>query len=125
MRAILVDPWRRRVKAIQTPAGLRDMYRLIGCSGIDGFRFPANKTEWVFVDDEGLLREPRPAMFVLKDYSQPLVGRGLILGATPNGDSMSSRLMVEEIERVISWEFWEIRFDSLADIRRAMRPARI
>jgi hypothetical protein len=57
-------------------------------------------SDCIFVDDEGLLK-PVDWFFVVKGYPQPIAGRGLVLGTNRNGDSVSARTTLEELQRNI------------------------
>jgi hypothetical protein len=110
---ILIDPWKRSVTQVLCQSGdaaLYDMYKFIGCDCIDRVVWPVPKsTNDIWVDDNGLLYEPMPATFHVRGYPQPLAGRGLVLGFTRSGRSVSTTLTVDLVKRSIQWELWELR----------------
>ena len=60
-------------------------------------------TETVFVDDEGLLKNPSH-FIMFEGYPQPLAGNGLILGLNrDNGEEVSTKLTVEEVKAQVTF----------------------
>jgi hypothetical protein len=56
----------------------------------------------LYVDDEGLYH-PFEGGFMLKDWSYPIVGNGLILGTDDEGDSADCHTTIEDIMAQIVW----------------------
>lgn len=54
------------------------------------------KGETVYVDDEGLINGTAFG-FTIEGYDGPLMGNGLILGSTSNGDSKDTAFSVHEV----------------------------
>jgi len=64
----------------------------------------------MWVDDEGLLREPRYPMFRWEWYHQPLAGYGLI-NASVGPETVATQMPAEFVQEHIYWEPWEKRLD--------------
>jgi hypothetical protein len=109
--AILIDPWTRTVKQVLCTERepLYDMYKFIHCDAVDRVVWPGGSKNDIWVDDNGLLYEPVPATFRVRGYDQRLAGRGLVLGFTNGGDSLSTTLTVAQVKQRIIWELWELR----------------
>jgi hypothetical protein len=73
-----------------------------------GIHFGQMQDMWV--DDEGLLREPRYPMFKWTDYHQPLAGYGLI-NASVGPETVATVMLADYAEDHILWEQWEDRLD--------------
>jgi hypothetical protein len=78
------------------------MYELIGCECIDACR-PFGPCEVLYVDDEGMLKDPPLPSFLILGYPHALYGRGLVLGFRKNGESRSTRLTLADLD-------WKIAF---------------
>jgi hypothetical protein len=117
--AILIDPWTRTVKQVLCTERepLYDMYKFIDCDAVDRVVWPGGSKNDIWVDDNGLLYEPVPATFNVRGYPQPLAGRGLVLGFTNSGRSVSTTLTIEQVTRAIQWELWELRISIKDAIR--------
>jgi len=99
MKAILIDPaGETLVTEVEVGSDYREIYKQLGCECFTTVRLGPRDT--MYVDDEGLLNgsAQRIGGFQLKGYPQPIVGRGLILGYTPNGESASTSFTVETAE---------------------------
>lgn len=84
MRAILIDPFNKTVTEVETPAGLDDIYKLIGHTTIVQDVYVDNGKHMLLVDEEGLLHnEPLP-VFKWQGFPQPLAGRAVLFA---NGGS--------------------------------------
>lgn len=55
---------------------------------------------YVVVDDEGLMKEPKVG-FILKDYPQPLAGNAIIIGPEVNEKTTNCNLTDAEIKQMI------------------------
>jgi hypothetical protein len=118
---ILIDPWKRSVTQVLCMSGdaaLHDMYKFIGCDCVDRVVWPVpNSRNDVWIDDNGLLHEPVPVTFNVRGYDQPLAGRGLVLGFTNSGKSVSTTLTIDQVKMQIRWELWELRISAKDAIR--------
>lgn len=101
MRAILIDPFTRTVKDIQTDAGLDDLYKILQVELITVV--PLGARHAMILDDEGLLQpKEKQAYFALKGGDQPFAGRGLIL-ADEMGESRDATLPLSVVEGKVVW----------------------
>ena len=80
MRAYLIDPEQRSISEVSYNGDFRKITEMLGegVSAFDCARFN-DEGDAVFVDDEGLLKEPE-WLFRITGYPSPLAGRGLVLG---------------------------------------------
>lgn len=98
IRAIYIDAAERRVSEVGV-IGLEDMQTLVGGYIATGYTFENGDT--LFVDDEGLLKEPSH-FFLIPGAAQPFAGDGLIVGAADTeGETMDATSTVEEIQEQI------------------------
>lgn len=104
IRAILIDAENHTITETEVEAHkIEDISRLlrIGDSPFDCVQWEqGNTSETVYVDDEGLLKEPKH-FFCCPGYPQWLAGNGLILGTGSHGESKPSQLTLEEVQRKV------------------------
>jgi hypothetical protein len=108
MRAVVIDPWDKRVYATDRPAfNLEEMYHVLSgpepfrpCCDINSVRLGRDQMLWV--DGEGLLIPDVP-IWRLRGYGGSLAGIGLILGITEAGNNKASLLDVEHVAAMIQW----------------------
>lgn len=115
MRAIKIDPRTRTVEAVETPAGLDDLYRLIECDIVEAVKL--GKGQMLWVDEEGLMRKEIKPFFAFRGYEdKPLCGVGLILGADEYGDNTDTTLSVPDIYNAVVWlDIEYVGMDSFED----------
>lgn len=111
MRAILIDPIARTFTEAEHNGDYKQIYEflsdpLFGVEVDDFNSVRINYDNILWVDGEGLLKNPRYFM-LLRGYSQPLAGRGLILGTNDEGESVGTTL-------TIAWCKQNIRFTELS-----------
>ena len=111
IKGILINVHDRSVKAVvlkhhgEDHVGLKEMHELIGCdcfTCVDFDHCEGPITNSVYVDDEGLLKDPKE-FFMIPGYHQWLAGNGLILGVDESGESVDTTLTVEQVEQVIKF----------------------
>lgn len=126
MQAILIDPFTETIEAVDYSGDWRDISTLLGCDLFATVYIDDEDT--LYIDDEGLYVEDQ-RYFKWKGYPQPLAGRGLVLGCTPDGDSTDSYKTVSEIQDMVEWcpegltvepRFEVIGFDSPSEILEAL-----
>lgn len=101
MRAILIDPFKESVTAIETKAGLDDLYEILKCDLITVIRW--DKGNALIIDDEGLLLDKEDQEYWwVSGYDQPFAGRGIIIGDS-YGENKSTDLKIEDIVPLISF----------------------
>ena len=99
-KGILIDPKEKSLSYVEYDGNYRSIYPLIDADTFDIVYI--TETETIFVDDEGLHKNPR--YFFVYENSQPLAGKGLILGTNSNGDSVSTTLTIEDIKDKITFK---------------------
>jgi len=93
LRAILIDPVEKTITEIETTGEYQELLSILDIQIIDIVRL--NATESLWVNDEGLLKDPEDqTFFMLKYYPQPIEGRGLILGNDEEGENVSTTVPV-------------------------------
>ena len=98
IRGIQIDAEKRTVKEVRVIGDYKAIYPFINC---DCFTVVGiSDTEGIYVDDEGLLKEPKH-FFMYQGYPEPLAGNGLILGTNDEGDSVDTQLTVEFVRKQI------------------------
>lgn len=114
MKALLLDPWQRRIHRIQVDHSLAAWCRILGCKSVKRLEIHRNiqgtRAVDIWVDDEGLMKEPMPPTFKVRAYPQALAGYGLVLGANLKTDeSIDCPMGKDHFEVYIAWEPWEKR----------------
>jgi hypothetical protein len=121
LNALLIDPWQRRIFRLRVPADLDTWYKLLDCTCVDRYVLARDRQHQreldLWIDDDGLLKEPPAARFLLandpaaKDRAV-FTGYALVLEAdTSTGDSISCNLAPADLATRIEWEDWEARLD--------------
>lgn len=102
MKAIKIDVVKQEIYEVEIPKGvneLKSIYKELGVTMIEaGLVLPNN--DYVFVDEEGLLKEPEDVIggFDITGQRQHLLGHGLVMGCGRDGDSCDVKSTVEEIK---------------------------
>lgn len=97
-RGFLINPENRTISQVEYNGDYKQIYEFIKAELFTVVRIDEDNT--VFVDDEGLLNDPR-YFFKLRGYHQPLAGRGLILGVDKEGESIGSTLELSDVENLV------------------------
>tara|TARA_Y100000004_G_scaffold194770_1_gene260166 strand:+ start:692 stop:1123 length:432 start_codon:yes stop_codon:yes gene_type:complete len=100
MRAILIDPFTQKIEVVDYSGDWKDISTLLGCELFTTVYIDDEDT--LYIDDEGLYVENQ-RYFKWKGYPQPLAGRGLVLGCTPDGDTTDSSKTLEDIQGMVEW----------------------
>ena len=108
MTGILIDPKAREIREVEIEKDengsyLTAMYRELDCELVDAAQevmsyLPGHPADDLWFDDEGRFREDDCGVFRLSRMFYPIVGRGLILGADREGNSISHHLTPEALE---------------------------
>lgn len=111
MRAILIDPKNKSVSEVEYDGNYKSIYKLIDCGTFTVIQI--DETESIIIDDEGLFKsldsqEPDD-FFLWEGYNQPLAGKGLILGVDREGESVATKLTVEEVKAKVSFARYIVR----------------
>ena len=116
LRAVLIDPYKQRVKEIRVKSGrqtINDIYGVIGCSLFTlasfypravrrGSEILTNVQHDVYVDDEGLFK-PDQRFWFNKATGQVLAGKGLVLALDDEGNSSHCLWSDKGVKDRISW----------------------
>ena len=102
MRAYLIDPRARTVSTVEYSGDYQEIYRLTQCDTFTLVQF-GEHGDGVFIDDEGLLKSGPLDFFMLEGYPQPLAGRGLVLGCDGDGESVTPRCSVDDVQRMVAF----------------------
>lgn len=111
MRGILICPGTAEIIEVEVPKGegqLQAIYDLLGVDLITCVAYSEDcREETVYVDDEGLLKDPHLFFKVpFVEGHQWLAGRGLILGTNfETGESISSALPLERVRREVTFGY--------------------
>lgn len=103
MRGILIDPAAFEITEVQLETDndrLQQIYDLLRCDTFDCVGLANGDT--LYVDDNGLATGS-PFHFIVADYLQPLVGRGLILGTNDEGESVAAKTILEDLRKRITF----------------------
>lgn len=111
IRALLIDPFQKRVHEIQVGDHIKDWHKWCDCQLFDHAYIGTHQGQRqdIWVDDEGLNRYPMYPTFKWTDRQDPLIGYGLLLATTADGESVSTRMPIEHALAHIQWEKWEDR----------------
>lgn len=101
MKGYLIDPFKRTIEEVEHNGSLDSIYELIDarCFALAAFDGKGNSA---YVDDEGLFRDGQE-FFLMKNYPQPLAGKGLILGCNDEGDSVSPTVSIDEVRAQVKF----------------------
>jgi hypothetical protein len=103
MRGILIDPKACALTEVHLEADkdhLRQIYDLLHCDTFDCVGL--DNADTLYVDDNGIATGS-PFHFIVADYPQPLVGRGLILGTNEEGESISAKTTLDDLRARITF----------------------
>lgn len=102
MKAILIDPFERKLSEVEYSGDYKQIYEHIDCHNFDCVRI-SSKGDTIFVDDEGLISCKVQCFFGFIGYPQPLAGKGLVLGTDINGESVDTTMTLEEMRKLVKW----------------------
>ena len=102
MRGILIDPFARIITEIDYTGDFNQIYKLIDCEMFTTVNV-TDAGDTLFVDDEGLINGKPQEFFGWYGYSQPLAGKGLLLGSTFDGESADTTLTVDFVRENVAW----------------------
>ena len=105
MRAILINPETKTITEVEYTGDYKNIYEHIGAdcfTAISIDHYENEDRETIFVDDEGLYRNPQN-FFMWSGYDQPLAGKGLILGTDAGGESVATSYGIEYVKAMVSF----------------------
>lgn len=98
IQGYLIDPEKQTIDPVKYNGDYKEIYKLIECGTFTIVRI--DDENMIFVDDEGLLNNPRH-FFCLRGYPQPLAGKGLLMGSNEDGDTVSSTMDLDKVKDLI------------------------
>jgi hypothetical protein len=106
MRAILINPFAKTVSEVEYNGHYKHIYELIDCETFTVVRL--SRTEVLFIDDEGLIVDKPQRFFSYAGYPQPLAGIGLILGEDEEGETVATKLTVDQVRDKVTFPAVEV-----------------
>lgn len=103
MKAILIDPYTQSVTSVEVDSDntLKSIYNLLDVQLIEvGHYFPNGDV--LYVDEEGLLNMNKEEVRGFRLVGNPVnfVGKGLIVGTSDEGSTVSAKTKVADIEPI-------------------------
>lgn len=105
MRAILIDPFDESVTEVEYDGDYKNIYKLLSHPEhhVDCFTVVyLENGDGIFVDDEGLFKDPKH-FFTYTGYDQPIAGKGLVLGTDEEGNSVSPKTVLGDLQPKIGF----------------------
>jgi hypothetical protein len=99
MKAIKIDAITQTVSEITIDIW-SEIAPAIGCDLFDCVCL--SPTETLYCDDEGLLKNPEH-FIQIRGYPQPLAGSALILGSDEEGESVDTKLTIEQVQKMVTF----------------------
>jgi hypothetical protein len=122
MRAILINPQDQTITEVEFNGDYRHINQLIEADCFTAVRLGDKEENTIYVDDEGLLTDKPYVVGMFRvdgDYPAYLAGKGLILATDKRGNSVATKLDIEELKARIVFgiptsdngraTFWEAR----------------
>lgn len=100
MRAILINPYERTIRAIDHDGTLEGMHRTIKCKTV--CKISLTKLDDLWLNDDGLLTAGLP-VFRMGVYPHPLAGIGLILAYDAEGNSDATYIPLGKVVCAVRW----------------------
>jgi hypothetical protein len=100
MRGILIDPFERSIRYVETSAEPQEICKLIESDCLNSH--PLGPDEYLFIDDNRSLRESVPH-FDADWWPWPIFGCALILGSSLEGKKTSTHQRVEQLSKTINF----------------------
>ena len=104
MKAILIDPFDQSVSEVEYNGDYKEIYNLTDCRTFDVVSL--DDTNDIYVDDEGLLKNPTRYFRIFSYNTMRLVtlaGKGLILGHNDDGETIATTLNANEYAETIQF----------------------
>lgn len=102
IKAIYIDSIAQTVEPVEVDGSLANYYSLIRGDIMDGI-YPSvlARGDILYVDDEGLINGKHTTAFKIGDYPQPLLGSGVIVGSTADGDSADFTTPLDRVRAAV------------------------
>lgn len=105
MKAILINPKEETISVVEHKGGIDSIYKLVGCRTFEAV-YPFQNNDIIYVDEEGLLKDSNYSFNIKcsEGISYPLMGNGLIVGSTEDGEDADCSSTVEELKNIITFK---------------------
>ena len=117
LRALLIDPFQRRVHELAVSKDLSEWHKLLDCDFMDrvAIGLVNNQPVDIWVNESGLVTEPFYPIWnwvgIPRIYPNPICGYGLMLSHDAGGESTPTDLRAEFVMAQVVFEPWEGRLD--------------
>lgn len=99
----LIDPKEKTITPVlMDTSDYKNIYKLLDITSPFTV-VEIDKTNLVYVDDEGLLKADPRYYFSLEGFPSPLASRGLVLGSDEEGETISTTLSLEALQAMVSF----------------------
>jgi hypothetical protein len=102
MKAIFIDSKNREVKEVEIKGDLQSWYETIGCGMVECALY-FDDHDSIMVDEEGLFHSECNEFFFVKGGHQPFAGNGLVVGTDENGESVSTKISLDEVKSKVKF----------------------
>lgn len=105
MKVIKIDVVKKEIYEIDFTPGLPSIYKELDCETFDVV-YPSTLSgkDCVYVDDEGLFRDPPLGAFYIRGNEQVLSGHGLVVGTGSAGETVSPKTSLDKIKELVRFE---------------------
>lgn len=105
MKAFKIDVISKLVYAVDIPNdSIEHIYKALDCDTFDVIMPKGSpKGLSVYIDDEGLYRNPPLGVFAINGYPQALSGHGLVLGVDSSGNSCDAPISLKKLKENVHW----------------------
>ena len=103
MKALKIDVTSKTVTTVEIN-DYKEIYQQIG-NGCEIFCCPVEfeGLDTLYADDESLLYNNLQGCFILPNWSIPIVGNAIVLGANDEGESQDVKMSAEWLQSQITW----------------------
>lgn len=117
MRGVLIDPFTKTIKEVEWKekgdgSELARILKFLETDDLDSVRISDHRPmgfDVIWVDGEGLFK-PNQRYFKFADYPQPLAGKGLVLGVSEDGRTVSTLIDEGWVKSRVSWARPDLKF---------------
>lgn len=102
IKAFKIDSLNKQIIELQIEPSLKVFYEVIGCSCVDVIRPVALGTDVIYIDDEGLYKDPEGA-FSIRGLYGVFSGNGLVVG-TLEGEDVDSIATLAKLKELVRFE---------------------
>lgn len=112
LKSFLIDPFQKTVRPMEIENNIDEWHKVLDCQIYTHVMLGKHRDKPIdlWVDDEGLLRQPNYPYFYWIGYHEPLCGYGMINSST-GPESISSNLSLQYVATRVQFENWEERLN--------------